>query len=135
MILVDAGPLVAIVDAGEADHARCVSALSELTAPMITTWPALTEAMYLVGGAGGWPAQEALWKLVERGALRAMDIDETVRNRTRALMKKYRDLPMDLADASLVATAEAVDLKRVFTLDSDFQVYRFKGRQRFEIVP
>lgn len=135
MILVDAGPLVAIVDAGEADHARCVSALSDLTAPMITTWPALTEAMYLLGGAGGWVAQKALWTLVERGELQAMDLDETAKNRTRTLMEKYRDLPMDLADASLFAAAEAIDLKRVFTLDSDFQVYRFKGRQRFEIVP
>jgi predicted nucleic acid-binding protein len=50
-------------------------------------------------------------------------------------MSKYRDTPMDLADASLVAAAEALDLARVFTLDSDFQIYRWKGRRKFEVVP
>ena len=58
-----------------------------------------------------------------------------MRKRTRALMAKYRDLPMDLADASLVAAAEALNLKRVFTLDSDFRVYRFRSRQAFDIIP
>ena len=135
MILVDAGPLVALIDRGESDHERCVEALSNLTAPMVTTWPALTEAMYLVGGAGGWKAQDALWKLLERGDLQLVPLDDPLKKRTRALMSKYRDTPMDLADASLVAVAEALDLARVFTLDSDFQIYRWKGRRKFEVVP
>ena len=135
MILVDAGPLVALIDRGEPDHQRCVKALSGLTAPMVTTWPALTEAMYLVGGAGGWKAQDALWKLLERGDLQLVPLDDRLKKRTRALMSKYRDTPMDLADASLVAVAEALDLARVFTLDNDFQIYRWKGKKRFEIVP
>ena len=50
-------------------------------------------------------------------------------------MEKYRDVPMDLADASLVAVAEALDFKRVFTLDSDYRVYRWKGRKHFDLVP
>jgi predicted nucleic acid-binding protein len=50
-------------------------------------------------------------------------------------MEKYRDAPMDIADATLVAVAEARDLKRVFTLDSDFGVYRFRGREAFELIP
>ena len=53
----------------------------------------------------------------------------------RVLMEKYRDTPMDLADASLVATAETQDLRRVFTLDSDFQVYRINDQDPFEVVP
>jgi predicted nucleic acid-binding protein len=97
LILVDAGPLVALIDRGEADHERCVEALSSLTAPMVTTWPALTEAMYLVGGAGGWKAQEALWRLLERGDLQLAPLDDPLQKRTRALMGKYRDTPMDLA--------------------------------------
>jgi predicted nucleic acid-binding protein len=135
VILVDAGPLVALIDRGESDHERCVEALSSLTAPMVTTWPALTEAMYLVDSAGGWKAQEALWKLLERGDLQLVPLDDPLQKRTRALMSKYRDTPMDLADASLVAAAEALDLARVFTLDSDFQIYRWKGRRKFEVVP
>jgi predicted nucleic acid-binding protein len=133
--LVDAGPLIALIDRGEPDHQRCVEALSNLTAPMVTTWPALTEAMYLVGGAGGWKAQEALWKLLERGDLQLVPLDDALQKRSRALMNKYRDTPMDLADASLVAVAEALDVARVFTLDRDFQVYRWKGRRKFEVLP
>ena len=135
MILTDAGPLIAILDRGEPDHQRCVRVLADLTGPMVTTWPTLTEAMYLLGSAGGWPGQEALWKLVERGDVQLVELGEALRKRTRALMAKYRDLPMDLADASLVAVAEALDLRRVFTLDSDFRVYRTKGRRQLDVVP
>jgi len=102
---------------------------------MVTTWPALTEAMYLVGSAGGWKAQDALWKLLERGDLQLVPLDDALQKRTRALMSKYQDTPMDLADASLVAVAEALDVARVFTLDRDFRIYRWKGRREFEIVP
>ena len=135
MILVDAGPLVALIDRGEPEHERCVEALSSLAAPMVTTWPAFTEAMYLLGSAGGWNAQEALWKLLDRGDLQLVPVDDAVQGRTRALMAKYRDLPMDLADATLVAAAEALGLIRIFTLDREFQVYRWKGKRRFEVTP
>ncbi|MCP4406550.1 MAG: PIN domain-containing protein [Gammaproteobacteria bacterium] len=135
MILVDAGPLIALLDSGEVDHESCVGSLTKLTAPMITTWPALTEAMYLLGGAGGWKAQEALWKLVHRGDLQLIDLDQPLQTRAQALMAKYRDIPMDLADASLVAVAESHGLRRIFTLDGDFRIYRYKGRQSFEIIP
>ena len=135
MILVDAGPLVALIDRGEPDHERCVETLSRLTAPMVTTWPAFTEAMYLLGSAGGWKAQEALWKLLDRGDLELVPLDDALRDRTQALMAKYRDIPMDLADATLVAAAEALGLTRVFTLDRDFQVYRLRGKRKFEVIP
>jgi predicted nucleic acid-binding protein len=135
MTLVDAGPLVALIDRGEADHECCVDALAELSGPLITTWPAFTEAIYLLGGAGGWPAQETLWKLVDRGDLQLVDLDVSMRQRCRALMGKYADVPMDLADASLVALAESLKLNRVFTLDSDFHIYRMKTRRAFEAVP
>ena len=126
--------VVALIDRGESDHERCVAALASLTAPMVTTWPAFTEAIYLVGSAGGWKAQDALWKLAERGDLQLVPLDDPLQKRTRALMGKYRDTPMDLADASLVAAAEALDVARVFTLDRDFRIYRWKGRKKFEVV-
>ncbi len=53
----------------------------------------------------------------------------------RILMEKYRDLPMDLADASLVATAEAMNLRQILTIDSDFHVYRIHGKDAFEVLP
>ena len=91
--------------------------------------------MYLLGARIGWPAQERLWSLVLRGALVVQPGDEPQRRRSAALMEKYRDLPMDLADATLVALAEDLDQRRIFTLDSDFQLYRFRDRQPFELVP
>ena len=69
MILTDAGPLVALVDKGEPDHDACVACLPNLSGPMVTTWPAITEAMYLLGEAGGWHAQEPLWSIVRQGDL------------------------------------------------------------------
>jgi predicted nucleic acid-binding protein len=102
---------------------------------MLTTWPVVTEAMYLLGDAGGWPAQRALWAMIERGALDVVELQTSEIARARALMEKYRDVPMDIADASLVAVAETRGLKRIFTLDSDFDVYRYRGREAFAVIP
>ena len=136
MILTDAGPLVALVDKGEPDHDACVACLPNLSGPMVTTWPAITEAMYLLGEAGGWHAQEPLWSMVRQGDLEIAFQGSDDYERMRALMHKYRDLPMDLADASLVRLAEERRLRDIFTLDErDFQIYRVLGRQRFRIWP
>lgn len=136
MILTDAGPLVAILDRGERHHAVCVACLTELTGPMLTSWPAFTEAMYLLGEAGGWKALDALWRLVQRGDLEIAAQDVELAPRIRSLMAKYRDLPMDLADASLVVLAEDRGVRDIFTLDhDDFQVYRLKRRQTFRLWP
>jgi len=61
--------------------------------------------------------------------------DVTEQQRIRSLMEKYRDVPMDLADASLVALAQTRGIRRIFTLDSDFYVYRLNGRDSFEVIP
>lgn len=134
-MLIDAGPLIALIDADEPDHARCRDALETIRLPLLTTWPAFTEAMYLLARAAGTDGQEALWRLTLRGDLEIVAPSTHTLARTAALMEKYADRPMDLADASLVALAEERNLTRIFTLDSDFYVYRFKGRRRFEIVP
>jgi len=91
--------------------------------------------MYLLADAGGWPAESALWQMLERGVLQVLDLEKAEVDRCRALMEKYRDTPMALADATLVAVAEARGLNRVFTLDSDFSVYRLRGRERIELLP
>src|SRR5262249_24741929 len=98
-------------------------------------WPAFTEAIYLLGSAGGWKAQEALWRLVLRDELRLAALEGDDLKRARNLMEKYRNVPMDLADATLVALAEAMSLQRIFTLDSDFRIYRLNGKRTFEIIP
>ena len=135
MTLTDAGPLVALIDAEEADHEVCRAALGQLELPLTTTWPAFTEAMYLLSRAGGAAGREALWRLVLTDRLGILDLPRAAVERSAELMATYADLPMDLADATLVAVAEERGTRRVFTLDSDFHVYRLHGRQRFEVVP
>jgi len=134
MILVDAGPLVALIHADDREHEHCEEVLSSLQEPMGTVWPALTEAMYLLGFS--WRAQDALWELVETEAVRILSLDHSDLPRMRQLMRQYRDLPMDLAAAALVRVAERERLRRVFTLDRrDFEVYRPARLGRFSILP
>jgi hypothetical protein len=134
VILTDAGPLVALVHAGDRNHHRCVAVTKALQGPMATVWPALTEAMYLLRFS--WPAQRALWSMLEEGWLRLLPLDESDAPRIGELMRKYRDLPMDLADAALVRVAEREKLRRVFTLDRrDFSLYRPLRLGRFILVP
>jgi len=87
------------------------------------------------GDLKGWTGQDTLWGFLERGALRIHTPTASETARIRALMEKYVDTAMDLADASLVAAAETQRLYRVFTLDSDFRVYRIDGTMAFEVVP
>jgi predicted nucleic acid-binding protein len=135
MTLTDAGPLIALIDRGDEAHAACVGALSSLTRPLLTTWPCLTEAMYLLGRSVGYPGQEALWGYVTDGLVTLHDISAAEADRMRELMAQYWDTPMDLADASLVTAAETFSLRRVFTTDSHFYAYRALGKQAFEVVP
>lgn len=91
--------------------------------------------MYFLGELAGWKGQAALWQLFERRALRIHIPNDAEAMRMWSLMEKYSDTPMDLADASLVATAESLNLRRVFTLDTDFRIYRINGSIPFEIIP
>jgi uncharacterized protein len=133
-VLVDAGPLVALIDAGDAYHDVCVTALKTIRDPLITVWPAFTEAMSLLNES--WHGQKALWSRVESDALTLAHLDAVDAPRMRELMEKYRDLPMDLADAALVRVAEREGLSRIFTVDRrHFSVYRPGRRRRFAILP
>lgn len=133
MIAVDAGPLVALFNRRDAHHARCVSTLEAIRESCVTTWPALTEAFYLLGAS--WKAQEALFEMIRREAIEIEPLDGDL-HRMQELMKKYADLPMDLADASLVAMCEKRGVRTVFTIDrSDFRLYRPRHIPRFRIIP
>jgi predicted nucleic acid-binding protein len=132
-VLVDAGPLVALLDRSDPDHQACRSALTAVRDPLATVWHAVTEAMYLLGRVS-WPAQDALWELLEE--VRILPLEPRDTRRMRALMEKYRSLPMDLADAALVAVAEREMIRAIFTLDGrDFGVYRPARIGRFSVIP
>ncbi|MEL7358100.1 MAG: PIN domain nuclease [Cyanobacteria bacterium J06560_6] len=135
MMLTDAGPLFALFDKGQKErHRQCVDAYRRISSQLTTTWPCFTEAMYLLYEASGWSGQSKLWEFWNRNFLLVHNTDTAEQQRMKVLMEKYRDTPMDLADASLVAAAERLKQNRVFTLDSDFYVYRINDKDAFEII-
>ena len=134
MILTDTGPLVAILDQRQNKHSHCRDTALSLPLPMLTTWPCFTEVMHFASKAQGWNTQEKVWEMLRVGNLIILDLDARDRTRMAMLMEKYQDTPMDLADASLVVAAEKLKLKRVFTLDSDFLVYRLQAGSTLELI-
>jgi predicted nucleic acid-binding protein len=132
-VLVDAGALIALLDEDDDAHERCVEALKAITAPLVTVWPALTEAMHLLGRHPR--AQGALCDMIDDGAVRLADLTSFDFPRLKGLMVKYADLPMDFADAALVCVAERDGLREIVTFDRHFEVYALPRRTRFVIRP
>lgn len=134
-ILIDAGPLVAIIDRTDKHHAACTRTVRALDCQFVTTLPAITEAMYLLRLCGGAVGQSTLWKLILRRDVIIEHPTDADLARMEALMARYADRPMDFADASLVAIAERLSLSRIFTVDrSDFTVYRLNRRTPFTVI-
>jgi predicted nucleic acid-binding protein len=135
MTLTDTGPLVALNNKNDTTHQSCTLILPSLRAPMLTTWPCFTEAMYLLGREIGYSAEEELWQWRLSGKLRIYELTTEQADRMQILMHKYRDAPMDLADASLVAVAETLSLRTVFT-DESHKAPRFiYGDIRLRVFP
>lgn len=133
-LLVDAGPLVALLNRRDRHHRACVDVLRKLHRPLLSTWMPITEAMYLLDFSVA--AQGALLEMIERGALQILDVLREDLPGIHKLMRKYRDQPMDFADASLVQTAYRHGLTEIFTLDRrDFAVYRIERHRSFTILP
>jgi predicted nucleic acid-binding protein len=129
-VLLDTGPIVALLDKRDGDHARAVAAVEDLDAILTTCEPVLAEACYLLRAIPGAP--EAVIENVERGVFRVPFQVADHAAPVRALMKKYRSVPMDLADACLVRLADLLDTGRILTLDDDFDVYRWRKNRPFE---
>ncbi|MGH7987454.1 MAG: type II toxin-antitoxin system VapC family toxin [Candidatus Binataceae bacterium] len=133
-VLVDAGPLVALIDRADAYHQACREALATVREPLGTVWPAFTEAMYLLKTSV--KAQRALWDMIDSGGVSFMELGDHDCARMRELMWKYHDLPMDLADAALVRVAEREGIRRIFTIDRHgFELYRPYRLGRLQILP
>ncbi len=129
-ILADAGPLIALIDPDTREHTWAQTWSSRLPRPWITSEPVLTEAAFLLA-RDGFDADE-LFSLAEAGLLRVGLEFEAERASLRELMARYRNVPMSLADATLVRLAELHEDSRVFTLDADFRIYR---RHRNRVIP
>ncbi len=130
----DAGPIIALINRRDQYHQSCLATAKELRYPLFTVWPVIVEAYYIVGRLGG-PADRVLHWLVS-GHVRLMDLREIDLRRMRQLIRKYSDLPMDLADAALVVACERAKIRRVFTVDRrDFLIYRPAHIDQFEVIP
>jgi uncharacterized protein len=90
--------------------------------------------MYLLGSVGGYPYQSALWRLLGSGRLVLHDLNARHLERMPQMMEKYRDTPMDLADASLLTVAESLSLNQIFSLDKDFFIYRLENGTALHVV-
>jgi hypothetical protein len=136
MILVDAGPFKALFDPKDPYHDRCQAVFRKVREDLITTVPVLVEAFYLLDPAS--PGSARLRDFIERGGLSVWFLDRPALDRSLDLMEQYADHPMDLADASLVAAAEALKIRKIFTVDrNDFSAYRIRqghGYKAFEIL-
>ena len=130
--IVDTGPLVAFFDRTERHHDWVADRVEELDAPLLVCEPVLAETMYLLARYPN--AQEAVLDLIHNGALSvAFRIDEHI-GELRNLLRKYKDIPMSLADACIVRMSEVYERHVVLTLDSDFLVYRKHGRAALPLI-
>ncbi len=134
MIIVDTGPLVALFDRRDREHAEVRQRFEKLNGPLVTTLPVITETTHLLGPETSDFADFAAF--IVKGGCAIHIPDEAEIDSAFALMREYADLPMDFADASLIAAAESLKAKRIFTLDvRDFSVYRVKrGRSRIALT-
>jgi uncharacterized protein len=133
MILADTGFLYALLDKRDTWHERAVAALEKADEGLITTWPVLTEATHLIARSLGTPHAIALMQDVAEGGIAVWNLTVDAQQKIPVLMKRYGDLPMDLADASLVLLAESIGHGRILTTDErDFRTYRWKSRAPFE---
>ncbi|HZQ07999.1 MAG TPA: PIN domain-containing protein [Anaerolineae bacterium] len=133
-LLLDTGAFVALIDRSERRHMDCVAALEQWSGPIVTSEAVLTETLYLVGPS--WKAQRVCFEFFLRGAFLLIPSSVESLRRVAALMEKYRDIPMDFADATLVALGEELDTDQVFTLDQrGFSTYRLSGKKPFRTIP
>jgi predicted nucleic acid-binding protein len=135
LALIDTGPLVALIDARDARHRSAARALRDEPGRVVTTWAVITEALYLLGrGHDPWYGQQPLVERIGLGGILVDDFTADLGTRTLALMQTYANVPMSLADASLVALAEQRRDLRIVTFDSDFRVYRTVEGQPLVLV-
>ncbi len=132
--LIDTGAILALLDRSDRWHAACAGAFRQLRLPLLTSEAVLTELFHLVGDVRA--DMESAWKFVRSGALVLGAIEDGELANVRALMSRYRDRPMDFADATLVHLAKRETLSVILTVDhADFATYRIEGKRQFRVLP
>lgn len=132
MIIADTGFWVALANPGDQYYALASNRFANLKEPLISTWPVMTEVCHLLLKRRGNRAQMTFIELYLLGGFQTFQIDHTHNQRLARLMRDYADLPMDLADASLVLLAEELNHGRILSTDRrDFHTYRWKNTRPF----
>ena len=131
--LIDTGAILALLDDRDRWHRSCLKAFETLSFPLATSAAVLTELFHLLKGPH---ERAAAWTLLRSGVVTVLPMGDEDLAAIEALMDRYRDRPMDFADATLVHLARKNDLVTIFTVDhNDFETYRIEGKRRFRIVP
>ncbi|MEX0702647.1 MAG: PIN domain-containing protein [Planctomycetales bacterium] len=133
-VLVDTGPLVAIISENDRHHDICTRQLRDLTPPLLTCWPVITEAAYLL--RRDIIAVQRLLEGFEVGLLDLLPIERDAAPWISAFLQQYRDLAPQLADACLVWLAERENIDTIFTLDRrDFTAFRLGSGRGLNLLP
>lgn len=133
MIIADTGFFVALANRADRDNEAALKALGRLREGLVTTWPVVTETTHLLAARLGTEALLSYVESARAGAFEIFALSVGHWPRLQALMKQYADLPMDLADASLVLLAEEQNDGRILSTDRrDFRTYRWKKRKPFK---
>jgi uncharacterized protein len=133
-VLVDTGPLVAIMSRSDQHHKTCVEALHDLPGPLFSCWPVITEAAWLLRGHAG--AVRQLLDSTSAGFLELLSIPSAEAAEIGKVIEKYKTIRPQLADAALVYLAERDGFDTIFTLDRrDFSVYQAGRKRAFRIIP
>lgn len=133
-VLIDTGPLVALLNERDAAHGRCAAAVRDLPQPMITSWAVLAEAAWLLRSEHDGLIR--LLALLDGGVIQCPEIDSGASRKLIELAEKYADLSPQLADLTLLWLSEEEGIETIFTLDRrDFSVYRKAGGQPFSLLP
>jgi len=127
-VAVDTGPLVALFDHSDADHHRARDFFFGHDFYGVVTTAVVAEVTHLLGFQPRAPVEFLRW--LQRAALTIEEVTADL-DRIIELMTKYGDVPMDFADATIVAACERLRIREIVTLDSDFLIYRLRDRQRF----
>ena len=131
-ILIDAGPLIALFDKDDKYHSNTLSFLEDFKGRLITTWPVITEVSHMLSFSTD--VQISFLEWLRRDALEIINLEKIHLERIIELSKKYSNVPMDLADSSLLVIAEMTGIKEIVTIDSDYYIYRIKGNKALKNV-
>jgi len=133
-VMMDTGPWVALIDRSEGRHKECVEWLMDFKGNILSSEAVLTEVLYLLNFSTR--AQSAAIDFVLSGAILLVPSNPESLKRAKRLMEKYKNIPMDYADATLVSIAEDLSIQHVVTFDrKDFGIYRLSPKQPFIVLP